>query len=167
MNDKVIIQKPDYLAGRAATKNGSRFRYPGQSFWVQPVILEDGEETLAISVREFTVGDAAERAADYINGFLNDGKTVLSLDPTIVYDYQALLIKAICPSCLRPMDWAMAKNGESDKFCVAMCCGMMYGMVPEQVRVISVPIASANNPIREELSSELADADFLKELEQM
>ena len=162
-NDKVIIVKPENLAGRIASKNGDPFRYPSQNFWVHPVVLENGEKALALSVKEFPVNQ--EEGADYINGFL-DSKITLNLNPDIVYDYQSLLSEARCPTCGEKIEWHLTKE-ETDKFCVAECCGMMYGMVPEAVRVISVPMAAVCNPIRNELSPALADHEFLEELRKM
>jgi hypothetical protein len=162
-NDKVIIVKPDNLAGRVATKNGDPFRYPSQNFWVHPVILLNGEKVLALYVKEFPMNSG--EGADYINGFLSS-KIALNLNPDIVYDYQTLLAGACCPSCGEKIEWKLAKE-QTDKFCAAECCGMMYGMVPEAVRVVSVPLASACDPTRHELSATLADNDFLRELEKL
>jgi hypothetical protein len=41
MMTKLLITKPEYLAGRLAIKKGEPFRYPSQSFWVQPVKMLD------------------------------------------------------------------------------------------------------------------------------
>jgi hypothetical protein len=118
---------------------------------------------LVLSVKEFPVDNS--EAADYINGFLS-AKISLSLDPTLVYDYQSLLSGARCPTCGEKIEWKLATNA-TDKFCAAECCGMMYGMVPEAVRVISVPTAASCNAVRHELSDTLADRDFLDELRKM
>jgi len=152
--NKVVIVRPVELAGRLAMRNGEPFRYPSQNFWVHPVIL-DGKKILVLSVKEFPVDH--QEGADYINGFL-DSKIALNLNPDIVYDYQSLLSGACCPSCGHPVKWTLARTG-SDKFCAAECCGIIYGMVPESVRVISIAVG---NPIKDELS--IADKEFLEEL---
>lgn len=155
---RVIVTKPDHLAGRIAVKNGDPFRYPGQNFWVHPVIIGK-ENHLVTAIKEFPVN--TEEAADYINGFLRS-KISLNMDPHIVYDYQTLLASAHCPSCGQPMDWGLTSD-KTDRFCVAECCGMQYAMVPESVRVVSVPVAALD---RQE-EQPLADDDFLKELQNM
>lgn len=89
------------------------------------------------------------------------GKIRLSLDPSIVYDYQKVIHLAACPSCESLLSWSLTKPVDGDKFCIAECCGMRYGMVAETIRVIGVPISSGND-----LPKELADEDFLAELRQ-
>lgn len=197
MKDKIIIVKPKCYAGRLAIKNGEPFRYPSQSFFVQPVrLLDTLTDTLVgdyielgkhmndipmtpndielllkqlqemgvtpESVMENMKAKSVQEAADYINGFLHD-KTALTLDPTIVYDYQSLLATGVCPSCGIKLDWRIATHvtGNDDKFCFADCCGMRYSMVPEKVRVLGVP---KKLEVQKEGDDMLADDEFIREL---
>lgn len=91
-------------------------------------------------------------------------KCVLNMDPSQVYDYQGLLAEAYCPSCNSQLCWTITQvGGEDDKFCKAFCCGMVYFMVAEKVRVIAIPAATLrNDPFTNQ--ADLADAEFLNEL---
>lgn len=131
IGEQIIINAPKRLKGQRAEICGDRFKYPGQSFWVFPVILlPSGKKALVLNytsvIDEITV----------------------KIDPKIVYDYQDLLNNAKCPSCNHSLNWILSNEDSikghemSDKFCFAECCGMQYGMVPEKVRILSVPVAS-------------------------
>lgn len=161
---KVIIVKPERLAGTVAHKSGDRFRYPGQRFWVQPVILENGQKELALQIEELPIDNKV--AADYSSGFV-ESKITLNTNPHIVYDYYDLECHAKCPSCGSTINWISSNDsikGHLDKFRYAECCGMQYSMVPERVRVISVPLAV----LRADPSiccDEYDDENFLNELD--
>lgn len=159
MSKRVVVIKPDDLAGTVAELNGNRFRYPGQSFWVQPVLIR-GKNTLITEYKEIEHMDESLDAA--IDEFLDITKRhVLNMDPTIVYDYQNLLTEAYCPSCNSKLDWRISvqASGVDDKFCQAECCGMIYSMVPDRVRVVAIPAAVLRGKEAED-----ADDDFLNEL---
>ena len=162
MNNKVVIVKPNHLAGRVATKNGDLFRYPSQNFWVQPVILENGHKTLALEVKDFPMDDSIQLP--------KGDKIKLNLDPTIVYDYQTLLQNSVCPSCGQCSNWQLPTHPDSsDIFCVFQCCGMIYSMIPESVRVIAVPTAIKLKKVNEFIpdNESCDDAEFFKALEEL
>lgn len=159
MNKRVVVLKPNDLAGTVAELNGNRFRYPGQNFWVQPVLIR-GKNTLITEYREIEDMDQSLDAA--VDEFLDITKRyVLNMDPTIVYDYQNLLMDAYCPSCNSKLDWRIAvqASGVDDKFCQSECCGMVYSMVPEKVRVVAIPAAVLRGK-----EADNADDDFINEL---
>lgn len=147
---KVIVTKPSSLAGTVAVLNGNRFRYPGQNFWVQPVLI-NGKNQLITEFRELEEGNMDEHE-----------KIVLKDDPTIVYDYQRLLTEAYCPSCKAKLDWRIAVQATAydDRFCRTECCGTVYSMVPDTVRVVAVSTAL----LKEETECD-ADDDFIRELQ--
>lgn len=161
MNKKVIVVKPADLAGTVAELNGNRFRYPGQTFWVQPVLIR-GKNTLITEYKEIEDMGSLDTAVDE---FLDITKRyILNMDPTIVYDYQNLLMEAYCPSCNSKLDWRISvqTSGVDDKFCQSECCGMIYSMVPDKVRVVAIPTAILRGKEADD-----ADDDFIKELSKM
>ena len=156
MSKRVIVIKPADLAGMVAELNGNRFRYPGQNFWVQPVLIR-GKNTLITEYQEISdmeIDDTLEITKRH----------VLNMNPEIVYDYQNLLMEAYCPSCNSKLDWRIVVQATAvdDKFCQTECCGMVYSMVPEKVRVIAIPLASLRGKEADD-----ADDDFLNELRKM
>ena len=169
IGEKVIIEFPERLKGLHAEIRGDRFKYPGQSFWVYPVILlPSGKEELIVSYTSI-IDESVEKAAAEIEEFFKE--TIVKIDPRTVYDYQDLLETAKCPSCGHNLKWILSNdpvNGHnmSDKFCFAECCGMQYGMVPEKVRIISVPVASIRSKeFIEKLAQQEADHDFYSTLD--
>ena len=77
-----------------------------------------------------------QEAESYLNGFFSEELTV---DPKIVHNYQTILHNAVCPTCNNKIYWNFGI--ESDKFCHTVCCGIKYSMVPETIRILSVPLA--------------------------
>lgn len=164
---KVVVIKPTMFAGTVAILNGNRFRYPGQKFWVQPVLI-NGKNQLVTEFKEI------EESMDNLNlepgqrnpdcSFLYEKKFILNMDPTIVYDYQNLLAEAYCPSCKAKLDWRIAVQASAfdDRFCRTECCGMIYSMVPDKVRVVAIPAAL----MKEDEEAE-ADDNFLEQLRKM
>lgn len=98
----------------------------------------------------------AEEAADYINGFFRN-KIIPDMNPTTVYEYQALLGGSYCPTCQRELNWRLVVAPSSDKFMHATCCGLKHEMVPDQVRILTTPSGVVEDVI--------SDPDFLKELQ--
>lgn len=148
---KVVVTKPLWLAGTVAVLNGNRFRYPGQNFWVQPVLIK-GKNHLITEFKEIKDED------DNMN---EQEKIVLNDDPIIIYDYQSLLFKSYCPSCKSKLKWKIKVNvtADDDRFCRTECCGTVYSMVPEKVRVVAVSTA-----ILKEMKCDYDNNDFIKEL---
>jgi hypothetical protein len=94
--------------------------------------------------------------------------SVLNTDPTIVYNYQQLLLGAECPSCGMKLTFQTVKQQTGvtspsnwdwdDRLCYVDCCGIRYSMVPQTVRILSTPLAELNNKKRQ------SDEEFLAEL---
>lgn len=139
----MVVTKPVTDAGKIVQLDGEPFKYPSQSFYVQPALSFDKKKLLITDWRELDVDEktALERQ-EYI--FNNNAK---------VYDYQKSLAFGVCSICHCPLQWELGIKDADDKFCRASCCGMVYEMVPETVRVISRPEPK-----------DTADEDFLEQL---
>lgn len=144
---------------RKQTNSNSVFFRPEEINRLLPELKSLG----AVPEDFFLNSDNLQEAADYINGFLRN-KLVPDLNPTTVYDYQALYSHSACPTCERPLLWQLSPHLTSDKFMIAQCCGLRHEMVPEQVRVITLPMG-AENKTADEVS--MADKDFLEELKNL
>lgn len=158
MTRRVLVLAPDIYAGKVAEIDGDLFRYPGQSFYVQPV---------RIGTERFLVTKFKELEMELPH-------LVLNTDPNIVYDYQELLQGSYCPVCQNRLEWSLtmirtpkgAGFETDDKFCRASCCGMVYSTVPQTVRVVAVPKAVLAKKQQQDWEEEqdLTDSDFLNEL---
>lgn len=90
----------------------------------------------------------------------------ITLNPSVVYDYNELMLYgAKCPTCTHLLNWKL-NNKTTDNFMVAYCCGLQFGMVPEAVRVISVPLKAVSD-LDESFTDgmDCSDEDFMKALE--
>jgi hypothetical protein len=152
-NRRVVVVKPDVLVGKIAILDGDRFKYPGQGFWVQPVILE-GKKNLITHWRELT--DMDERQIDL--------PLKINPDPSLVYGYYDVLTRGVCLHCGKPLQWKLEVKENDDRFCYAICCAIRFSMIPDKVKVIAMPDFGDYKIGDEE---ELADDNFMKALQEM
>jgi hypothetical protein len=136
---------------------GDRFKYPSQSFWVQPVLLDDGSEVLALAYEEC----------------MDEAPIKIDVDPTVVYDYQECLQRAICHHCGKALHWKLAnilnnkEHFHDDRFCYAVCCLTRYSMVPEKVRIVaSLDVPECTEDDKDD-ELKIEDEEFLRELQKM
>lgn len=139
------------------TVSGERFKYPGQSFWVTPILTE-GTNALATMYEEIM----DETFTDLLGG---KSVEIVPGDPHKVYNYHDCITGGVCPHCHGPLKWSLEVRKNDDRFCSSVCCHTRFTMLPDRVRII----ASFANPVPEgEKDDDLPpDEDFLKELQNM
>jgi len=80
----------------------------------------------------------------------------LKIGPDIECSYEEALEKGICFYCHQPLKWELnvplpiGGNSNDDRFCIAICCGRKFAMIPKVVRIVESPVyapAVSNEPL--------------------
>lgn len=76
---KVRVLDPEFMKGQIVTLNGDRFKYPGNRFWVYPVLKKDGSSALITVFEE--IAEPSSRQP-----MLFSDKELLELNPDSIWE---------------------------------------------------------------------------------